>query len=121
MRVLLEPAVGEATVLLDLTEVSVIDSEGLWALRDLIRCVHEQGGRVAICRPWRVAREVFGLVGAEGLVFLALSLPGAIAWFNQHPHTQFRLSSMRAGGLPAGTSMAQMIMVPHVPMRAQQA
>lgn len=71
-------------MLIDLTEVNVIDHEGLSILRDVIRCVYKQGGQVALARPWRLATPLLGLVGTTGLIFLALSPAGAIAWLDQY-------------------------------------
>jgi len=80
VRDLLAVAIGEESVVLDLTEVSLIDPSGVGALRDVMRCVHEQGGRVAIARPWRAAESVLELVGSVGFVFAALSSAGALTW-----------------------------------------
>jgi anti-anti-sigma factor len=94
VQVALTGAVREPAVLLDLTGVSLIDAEGLNVLRNVIRHVHEQGGRVAISRPWRVASPVLQLVGTEGFVFLALSPAGAISWLNHpdnHPECQLQM------------------------------
>lgn len=79
---LLEAAVGEHSVVLDLTEVSLIDSAGVGALRDVMRCINEQGGRVALARPWRAAESVLELVGSVGFVFAALSSAGALKWLS---------------------------------------
>ena len=87
VRGMLSSAIGEAEVVFDLTEVTVVDVEGVEALRDVIRCVHEEGGRIAISRPWRLARPILDLIGVDGLVYLALSPLGATEWFNQHPRT----------------------------------
>jgi anti-anti-sigma regulatory factor len=84
VRVLLASAVGEAAVLLDLSEVRVIDASGVETLRDVIGSIHHQGGRSAISRPRRLAFSLLGLSGTKGLVFLALSPAGAIAWLDQH-------------------------------------
>ena len=78
-RSLLTVAKRDAVVL-DLTEASLIDEDGLRVLRDVIRGIHEHGGLVAISRPWRLAEVVSGLVGTDGLVFLAISTAGAISW-----------------------------------------
>jgi anti-anti-sigma regulatory factor len=83
VRAMLAAAVGETKVILDLTHVSDLDPEGSEIIRDVIGCVHEQGGRVAISRPWRLARALLGLVDTGGFVFLSLSPAGAIAWLNQ--------------------------------------
>jgi anti-anti-sigma factor len=80
VRHLLDVAIGEHSVVLDLTEVSRIDSAGVGALRDLMRCIHEQGRRVALARPWRAAASVLELVGSVGFVFAALSSAGALKW-----------------------------------------
>jgi anti-anti-sigma factor len=88
VRMLLAVAIGKSAVVLDLTEVSLIDTAGVNALREVMRSVHEQGGRVAIARPWRVAKSVLGLVGGVGYVFAALSSAGAISWLSDpknHP------------------------------------
>jgi anti-anti-sigma factor len=79
----LAPAAGEETVLLDLSDVAMIDAEGERALRDVIRSVHKLGGRVAISRPRRVADQIPHLLGAQGFVYLALSPASAIAWLIQ--------------------------------------
>jgi anti-anti-sigma factor len=94
LQVALSGAAREPVVLLDLTDVSLIDAEGLNVLRNVIHRVHEQGGRVAISRPWRVASSILQLVGTEGFVFLALSPAGAIAWLNRpdnHPECDLQM------------------------------
>lgn len=82
VRDLLAAAIGEHSVVLDLTEVSVIDAAGVAALRHVMRCIHEQGGRVALARPWRAAESVLELVGSVGFVFAALSSAGALNWLS---------------------------------------
>jgi ABC-type transporter Mla MlaB component len=105
--VMLASAAGEANVLLDLTEIKVIDTEGVETLRDVIRCVHEQGGRVALSRPWRLAKPILGLVGTRGFVLLALSPAGAISWLDQHPRGQLAAEPPNGEVLPiAGTTVS---------------
>jgi anti-anti-sigma factor len=82
VRDLLAAAIGEHSVVLDLTEVSLIDTAGVSALRDVMRCIHNQGGRVALARPWRAAESVLELVGSAGFVFAALSSAGALVWLS---------------------------------------
>jgi anti-anti-sigma factor len=86
VRVLLSAAVEEAAVLLDLRDVTVADSEGVAVLRDVIRCVYENGGQVAISRPWRLARSLSDLLDAEGLVLVALAVEGGVTWLGEHPN-----------------------------------
>jgi anti-anti-sigma factor len=88
VRTMLAVAVGVAAVLLDLTDVLALDTEGVEILRDVIRCVHEHGGQVAISRPRRLAPKVSALVGTEGLLFLSLSLAAAEAWLVEHPFVE---------------------------------
>jgi anti-anti-sigma factor len=85
VRILLVAAVEEAAVLLDLGDVTMVDFDGVAILRDVIRCVHDHGGQVAISRPWRLARALLGLLDAEGLVLVALSATGGVAWLSEHP------------------------------------
>jgi anti-anti-sigma regulatory factor len=80
VRVLLQPAEKEHLVLLDLADLTAIDQEGLAALQEAIRVVHEGGGRVAIARSWRQSMLTSGLVGSLGLVFVALSSSNGVAW-----------------------------------------
>jgi anti-anti-sigma factor len=82
VSVLLAAAVGEHSVVLDLTEVSLIDAAGLGALRDAMRCIHERGGLVALVRPWRSAASILELVGSVGFAFVALSSAGALRWLS---------------------------------------
>jgi anti-anti-sigma factor len=82
VRVLLAPAIGEHSVVLDLTEVSLIDTAGVGALRDVMRCIHERGGLVALVRPWRAAASILELVGSVGFAFAALSSAGALVWLS---------------------------------------
>ena len=82
VRVQLAAAVGEHSVVLDLTEVSLIDSAGVHALREVMRCIHERGGLVALVRPWRSAASVLELVGSVGFAFAALSSAGALMWLS---------------------------------------
>jgi anti-anti-sigma factor len=88
VRVMLSAAAEEAVVLFDLSDITRVDFEGVALLRDAIRTVHEHGGRVAITRPWRLARALMSLVGAQGLVLFALSSAGALAWLQEHAITQ---------------------------------
>ena len=67
-------------MVLDLTEVSLIDTAGVGALRDVMRCIHERGGLVALVRPWRSAASILELVGSVGFAFAALSSAGALVW-----------------------------------------
>ena len=85
VRILLAASVEEAAVLLDLGDLTVVDLEGVAILRDVIRCVYEHGGQVAIARPWRLAGALPGLLDAEGLVLVALSAASGIAWLGEHP------------------------------------
>jgi ABC-type transporter Mla MlaB component len=94
---MLAGAGGESTVLLDLNGVDSIDFEGMEMLREVIRSVHIQGGRVAISRPWRLSRSISGLIGTEGLVLLSLSPAGAVAWFDRHPYDQTATTPGAAG------------------------
>ena len=80
VRVLLVAAIGERSVVMDLTEVKIIDTAGVDALRDVMRCIHEKGGLVALVRPWRTAASVLELVGTVGFAFAALSTAGALEW-----------------------------------------
>ena len=81
-RLQLCAAIGEHSVVLDLTEVRFIDTAGVGALRDVMRCIHERGGLVAIVRPWRTAESVLELVGSVGFAFAALSCAGALGWLS---------------------------------------
>jgi anti-anti-sigma factor len=80
VRTLLDGAIGEAAVVLDLSEVSVIDTAGMMALREVIQCIAAQGGQIAVICPWRTAKSVRGLVGTHGFVYLAKSTSGALGW-----------------------------------------
>jgi anti-anti-sigma factor len=84
VRGMLDVAVGEAKVVLDLTEITVIDAAGLLVLQDVIRRVHERAGQVAIARPRRAAKPILDLVGTAGFVYLAFSSAGALDWIDQH-------------------------------------
>jgi len=81
VRSFLAAGIGETAVILDLTEVSSTDTVGLTALRDVMECIYEQGGRTGIARPWRATNSTLGLVGTLGFVFLAVSQSGALNWF----------------------------------------
>jgi anti-anti-sigma factor len=81
---LLQIAVGEPTVVLDLGAVHRIDSAGLTILQEFVRRVATNGGWVAVARPSRLARQLEHLVGTEGFVFLAFSAAGALAWMSEH-------------------------------------
>jgi anti-anti-sigma factor len=98
VRGLLGAAVEEAAVLLDLSDVTVVDLEGVAILRDVIRCVYEHDGQVAISRPWRLARALLGLLDAEGLVLVALSAASGVAWLSEHPILQPLNGSPRGDG-----------------------
>jgi anti-anti-sigma factor len=74
----------ESEVVLDLRDVTTMDLEGVATLRGVIRSVHENGGRIAISRPWRLATVLLGLMDADGLVLVALSATGAVAWLDEH-------------------------------------
>jgi anti-anti-sigma factor len=80
VRELLDSAGSEKAVVVDLTNVTEIDTLGLAALRDVVRQVAEGGGRIALTRSWRQSAMVSGLVGSPGLVFFALSASSATAW-----------------------------------------
>jgi hypothetical protein len=98
-------AEDEYAVVLDLFEVHPIDAEGLRVLSDVIRSVSAHGGLVAISRPWRIAKSILGLVGTEGLVYVALSLTGAVAWLSQTGNGAPRKSE--PGTSPAATETDQ--------------
>jgi anti-anti-sigma factor len=38
-------AIGQTSVVLDLTEVTTIDTAGVIALRDVMECIYQEGGR----------------------------------------------------------------------------
>ncbi|HZU72249.1 MAG TPA: STAS domain-containing protein [Acidimicrobiales bacterium] len=79
----LTDAAGEATVLLDLTGVGVIDSVGLGALLSAIRGIHAQGGRVAaVGGP--AATTALRAAGIDRLVFLADTPLAGLGWLH-HP------------------------------------
>jgi len=90
VRVQLAAAVGEHSVVLDLTEVSLIDTAGVGALREVMRCIHERGGLVALVRPWRSAASVLELCrvspGARRQRRLRLRCP----LFGRRPHVAQR-------------------------------
>ena len=73
---------GESAVVLDLSEVNLIGAEGGVALRDVVHSVFLQGGRVAIARPWKIARPILSVVGIGGFVFLAITAASAVTWLN---------------------------------------
>jgi anti-anti-sigma factor len=102
VSVSLAAAVGQMAVLFDLSEVSLIDAVGVNVLRAAIHGVYEQGGWVAIARPWRKAQQVMELVGIPGLVFLAGSAAGAMSWLSEPRNrrkTQLVLESLGPGGI----------------------
>jgi ABC-type transporter Mla MlaB component len=74
----------EPVVLLDMGHVTTVDLEGVAVLREVILNVHDHGGRVAISRPSRLATVLLGLIDANGLVLVALTSAGAIAWLDEH-------------------------------------
>jgi anti-anti-sigma regulatory factor len=96
VRTMLADSREAPSVLLELTQVKTIDKDGMEVLRDVIYHVHGKGGRVAISRPWRLARSILGLVGTEGLVFLALSPAGALAWLDRSPPSRYPALSVGA-------------------------
>jgi anti-anti-sigma factor len=81
VRTFLAAAIGETAVILDLTEVTSVDMAGVAALRDVMECIYDQGGRTGIARPWRARHSALGLVGTLGFVILAVSQSGALTWF----------------------------------------
>jgi anti-anti-sigma regulatory factor len=99
VRVLLAAAIGEHSVVLDLTEVSLIDSAGVHALREVMRCIHERGGLVALVRPRRSAASILELVGSVGFAFAALSSAGALMWLSDPKNRP----ESRAGRAEVGT------------------
>jgi anti-anti-sigma factor len=74
----------EPVVLLDMGDVTTVDPEGVAVLREVILNVYDHGGRVAISRPSRLATVLLGLIDANGLVLVALTSAGAIAWLDEH-------------------------------------
>jgi anti-anti-sigma factor len=75
-------AIGQPAVLIDLSGVTFMDGDGVAVIREVIHATHDQGGRVAIARPWRVATPVLTLVGMAGFVYLAQSAAGAVSWLS---------------------------------------
>lgn len=82
LRAELAEAVGEPTVLLDLTGVEAIDSVGLGSLLGTIRRIHEHGGRVAVFGG-PVATRVLRAAGVDRLVFLADSPAAGLGWLQE--------------------------------------
>lgn len=71
---------AEDTLVLDLTEIDLIDSSGLGALIGLHRRAVEQNKRLEIVPPVSVAREIFALTRTENY-FNLIGRPGALASF----------------------------------------
>jgi len=78
----LAAAVGEATVLLELSGVGFIDTVGLGALLGVVRRIHEAGGLVAISEPRAGVMSVLLMAGVDRLVFIADSAAAAAAWIS---------------------------------------
>jgi anti-sigma B factor antagonist len=82
LRAGLADAAEDATVLLDLTGVGVVDSVGLGALLGAIRHIHEHGGRVAaVGGP--AATMALRAAGADRIVFVADSPEAGLGWLHQ--------------------------------------
>jgi anti-sigma B factor antagonist len=54
---------GHTRLLIDLTDVSFIDSTGLGVLLHIVRRLRRRRGRLAVCCPDPVMRGLFELVG----------------------------------------------------------
>ena len=80
-RAELADAAGEATVLLDLAGVGLIDSVGLGTLLGIIRRIHEHGGRVAVVAA-PAAAIALRSAGADRLVFLTDSPVAGLGWLH---------------------------------------
>jgi ABC-type transporter Mla MlaB component len=84
----LAAAFGELAVVLDLTGITQIDENGVHMLRNMIDHVNNEGGQVAIARPWRHSQPLIGLIGVAGLVFLAISASSGVEWLSDPRHVR---------------------------------
>ena len=96
LRADLADAAGEATVLLDLTGVGLIDSAGLGALLGVIRGIHEHGGRVAAVAGPATARALRS-AGVDRLVFLADSPVTGLGWLHSPGDTELEMGVAPTG------------------------
>ncbi len=71
--------VGYPQVVIDLTEVTFIDSAGLGALIGGVRRVREVGGTVVVACPHRALGRMFATTGFDRLVTVVPDLPAARA------------------------------------------
>jgi anti-sigma B factor antagonist len=73
-----------ARLVIDLSDVSFVDSAGLGALLGTIRRAREVGGDVALCHPQRQPERLLRAAGFPHFVALATTVAEAVAALN-HP------------------------------------
>jgi anti-sigma B factor antagonist len=66
---------GEATLAVDLTDVTLLDSSGLGALVSLLNRVQSANGRLGLICPHRRLRRVFEITGLRRAFVFADDLP----------------------------------------------
>ena len=81
---------GEPLVVLNMENVSGIDSSGIGVLLQGHTSVHNRGGNCVLLRPNHMVREVLQVVGLTRILPIAETLPEALASARSHPEPQRR-------------------------------
>jgi len=76
---------GEATLAVDLTDVTLLDSSGLGALVSLLNRVQSANGRLGLICPHRRLRRVFEITGLRRAFVFADDLPSLRAALSDAP------------------------------------
>ena len=71
---------GSSSVVIDMSSVQFVDSSGLGAILNLVRDIHEQGGKIAIFGSQPSVKVLFRMVRLSNLVTILDSHDQAIAW-----------------------------------------
>src|SRR5262245_148795 len=76
---LLERCAGEHAIVVDMAQVDYINSAGLRALLRAGKQLDRAGGRLVLCSPIDVVREVLKISGFDAVFEIHPDLPSAVA------------------------------------------